>query len=144
MTDRELCLYYRGMNDSRPASRPPSTLLAALSRVAPTDLVAEEVSFSSPFADYDGRADVLHLFGLIGQVLHEPVVTGGATDGVWTYTSFTGSVDGRELEAVVRERHDPAGRLVHALLFLRPYASLRAAMNAMGRLFADAPLPSRR
>lgn len=132
------------MTDSRPSPRRSSTLLAALSRAAPADLVADEVRFSSPFADYAGRADVLHLFGLIGQVLHEPVVTGGATDGVWTYTSFTGSVDGRELEAVVRERHDNAGRLAHALLFLRPYESLRAAMNAMGQRLADAPLPSAR
>jgi hypothetical protein len=132
------------MTDSSPAPRRPSTLLAALSRAAPADLVAEEVGFSSPFADYDGRADVLHLFGLIGQVLHDPVATGGATDGVWTYTSFTGSVDGHELEAVVRERHDDLGRLVHALLFLRPYGSLRAAMNAMGQRLADAPLPSGR
>jgi len=52
--------------------------------------------------------------------------------GVWTYTSFTGSVEGREVDAVVRERHDDAGRLVHAILFLRPYTSLRAAMHAMG------------
>jgi hypothetical protein len=69
---------------------------------------------------------------------------GGATDGDWTYTSFSGRVDGRDLEGVTRERHDSAGRLVHALLFLRPYASLRAAMNAMGERLADEPLPSRR
>jgi hypothetical protein len=44
----------------------------------------------------------------------------------------------------VRERHDEEGRLVHATLYLRPYRSLRAAMDAMGRLLAEAPLPSAR
>jgi hypothetical protein len=121
-----------------------STLLAALSQAGPGDLLAEEVSFSSPFADYRGRADVLHLFGLIGRVLQEPAVTGAVTDGVWTYTSFIGCVEGRALEGVIRERHDDDGRLVRATLFLRPYASLRAALHAMGRLLADAPLPSGR
>jgi hypothetical protein len=108
------------------------------------ELLADDVTFSSPFADYHGRADVIHLFGLIGRVVTTPVVTDAAAQGAWTYTSFTGGVDGRELEAVVRERHDDGGRLVHATLFLRPYHSLRAAMSAMGRLLADAPLPSSR
>jgi hypothetical protein len=111
---------------------------------ASDDLLAEDVTFSSPFADYHGRADVLHLFGLIGRVLATPAVTDAATQGDWTYTSFTGSVDGREFDAVVRERYDDAGRLLHGTLFLRPYHSLRAAMAAMGRLLADAPLPSAR
>jgi hypothetical protein len=132
------------MTGSGSAVPRPTTFLAALGQAAPADLLARDVSFSSPFADYHGRADVSHLFGLIGRVLPAPVVTGGATDGVWTYTSLTGAVDGHALEAVVRERHDDAGRLVHATLFLRPYASLRAAMTAMGRLLAEAPLPSAR
>jgi hypothetical protein len=60
--------------------------------------------FSSPFADYHGRADVIHLLALISHVLQTPSVT----------------------------------------LFLRPYRVLRAALDAMGRLLADAPLPSAR
>lgn len=107
-------------------------------------MLAEDVSFSSPYADYHGRADVSHLFGLIGRVLTEPVIIGSATDGVWTYTSLTARADAHEVEAVVRERHDPHGRLLHATLFLRPYRSLRAAIDAMGRLLAEAPLPSAR
>jgi hypothetical protein len=107
-------------------------------------LLAPEASFSSPFADYHGRADVIHLFGLIARVLEQPVVTGAATDGIWTYTSVTGTVAGGNLEAVVRERHDVDGRLLHATLFLRPYRTLRAAMDEMGRLLADEPLPSAR
>jgi len=121
-----------------------STLLATFGHASPEELLAPEVSFSSPFAEYHGRADVTHLFGLIARVLDEPAVTGTATDGTWTYISLTGSVGGRGLEAVVRERHDDGGRLLHATLFLRPYRTLRAAMDAMGRLLAEEPLPSAR
>jgi hypothetical protein len=122
----------------------PCTLLASFSHANPEELLAPEVSFSSPFADYHGRADVVHLFVLIARVLGQPAVAGSASDGTWTYTSLTGSVDGRALEAVVRERHDEHGRLLHATLFLRPYRTLRAAMDAMGRLLAEDPLPSAR
>jgi hypothetical protein len=111
---------------------------------ASDDLLAEDVTFSSPFADYHGRADVVHLFNLIGRVLTPPVVTDAGAHGAWTYTSFTGYVDGREFDAVVRESYDDAGRLLHATLFLRPYDSLRAAMAAVARLLLDAPLPSSR
>ena len=69
---------------------------------------------------------------------------GAASDGTWTYTALAGAVDGRPIDAVVRERHDDAGRLLHAFLFLRPYRSLRAAMDAMGGLLAAEPLPNGR
>jgi hypothetical protein len=82
------------MIDSQPFAPRPFTLLAPRSRAAPADLLAGDVRFSSPFADYHGRADVLHLFGLAGRVLHKPVVTDAATDRVWTYTSFIGRVEG--------------------------------------------------
>lgn len=123
---------------------PLPTLLRAAAAGAPADLLADDVAFASPFADYHGRADVAHLFGLIGRVLSDPVVTGRAGDGTWTYTSVTARADGHPIEAVLRERHDAAGRLAQGTLFLRPYRSLRAAMDAMGRLLADAPLPSNR
>lgn len=126
-----------------PAPRQP-TFLRALDHSAPGDLLAEEVTFSSPFADYHGRADVIHLLALIAHVLQTPSVSAAATDGTLTYASLTGKVDGRALQAVVCERHDDDGRLVHATLFLRPYRVLRAAMDAMGRLLAEAPLPSAR
>jgi hypothetical protein len=131
------------VESSLPAPR-RSTFLMALVHAAPSDLLAEEVTFSSPFADYRGRADVIHLFGLIARVLQGPVVTAAATDGTWTYTSLTGIVGGRGLQGVVCERHDEDGVLVHATLFLRPYHVLRAALDVMGRLLADAPLPSAR
>ena len=87
---------------------------------------------------------MVHLFGLIARVLQTPSISAAATDGTLTYTSLTGNADGRALQAVVCERYDDDGRLAHATLFLRPYDVLRSAMDAMGRLLADAPLPSAR
>jgi hypothetical protein len=121
-----------------------SALLTALDHGQPGELLADDVVFSSPFADYHGREDVSHLFGLIARVIEAPTVEGTATDGMWIYTALSGAVQGRPVDAVVRERHDDAGRLQHAFLFLRPYRSLRAAMDAMGGLLAAEPLPSAR
>ena len=132
------------MSQSQPAAPRESTFLRALHDTGANDLLAEEVTFLSPFADYHGRDDVSHLFALIAGVLQGPSVSASATDGTLTYTSLTGNVDGRALQAAVCERHDDEGRLAHATLFLRPYHGLRAAMDAMGRLLADAPLPSAR
>ena len=139
-----LRLYNRGMAGSSCSSPEYPILLRALEHPEPTTLLADDVSFSSPFAEYHGRADVAHLFSLIGRVLTEPAIIVSATDGGWTYTSLTARADGHELEAVVRERHDADGRLVHATLFLRPYRALRAAIDAMGRLLAETPLQSAR
>jgi hypothetical protein len=106
---KALCLRHDGdyglveLDPPLPAPCQP-TFLRALDHSAPGDLLAEEVTFSSPFADYHGRADVIHLLALVAHVLQTPSVT----------------------------------------LFLRPYRVLRAALDAMGRLLADAPLPSAR
>lgn len=107
-------------------------------------LVAENVTFSSPVADYHGRADVVHMLGLVARVLRDPVTTSEATVGGDRVTMLTARVDGHEVEGVLRERHDDEGRLVHATLFLRPYRALRTAIAAMGRMLADSPLPSTR
>jgi hypothetical protein len=133
------------MTESRPFPAPrPSTFFQALRDTAGRDLLAEEITFLSPFAGYHGREDVSHLFGLIARVLQRPTISASATDGTLMYTSLTGTVNGHALEAVVCERHDADGRLAHATLFLRPYRGLRAATDEMGRLLADAPLPSAR
>ena len=82
---------------------------------------------------------MLHLFGLIRQVLHKLAVTGAATAGVWTYASFTGRIDWRELEAVVR---DATTTMVASYTRLCS-ASLRLAARGDerdARLLADAPL----
>lgn len=105
-------------------------------------LLADDVTFSSPVADYEGKPDVLHLLGLIGQVLDERLATAVAFGGASRLTSIEASVRGERVEGIIRERHDERGRLMHATLFLRPLRPLRAAVGAMAELLAQSPLPS--
>lgn len=117
-------------------------LLDADRRADLAALLSADVTFSSPVADYHGKADVLHLLGLIGRVLDDRAATGVSFDGVACLTSFDARVRGESVEGVLRERHDARGLLTHATLFLRPLRSLRAAVSAMAELLAESPLPS--
>jgi hypothetical protein len=101
------------------------------------------VRFRSPFADYAGRADVGHLLGLVRQVLVELRPTLQLGERGQTLTMFEARVAGGDVQGVLHERRDASGRLVDAMLTVRPYAGLRAAMRAMEELMAGAPLPSR-
>lgn len=105
-------------------------------------LLSDDVTFSSPVADYHGKADVLHLLGLIGQVLDDRAATGVSFDGVARLTSIDARVRGERVEGVLRERHDARGRLIHATLFLRPLRPLRTAVGVMAELLTQSPLPS--
>lgn len=102
-------------------------------------LLADDVIFSSPVADYHGNADVL---GLIGQVLDDRAATGVSFDGVARVTSIDARVRGERVEGIIRERHDARERLTHATLFLRPLRPLRTAVGAMAELLTQSPLPS--
>jgi hypothetical protein len=108
------------------------------------ELLDDEVRFRSPYADYAGRADVRHLFGLIRQVLVELAPTLQLSGPAQTLTMFDARVAGEAVQGVLHEERDGAGRVVDAMLMLRPYAGLRAAMRAMQELMDDAPLPSAR
>lgn len=128
---------------------PPTTdthrlldLLGPERRADLTALLADDITFSSPVADYHGKADVLHLLGLIGRVLDDRAATGVSFDGVARLTSFDARVRGERVEGVLRERHDARGRLTDATLFLRPLRPLRTAVGTMAELLAQSPLPS--
>jgi hypothetical protein len=109
--------------------------------VAPA--LRDDVRFRSPYADYTGRADVAHLVDLIRRALGELHVVVRLGSGGDTMTRFEGRVvTGEEVQGVLAERHDADGRLVEAMLTLRPYAGLRAAMRAMQPLLEASPLPS--
>lgn len=69
---------------------------------ASTEWMREDVRFRSPFTDYDGIADVTHLFGLIQQVLTRIEVTQKASDDPWSIVVL----------AAVAEDHDVEGTLV--------------------------------
>ena len=100
------------------------------------ELLTDHVRFRSPYADYAGRDEVGHLFGLIRQVLVELQPTLQLADDAHTVTMFDARVPGEQVQGVLYEEHDGSGRLVDATLTLRPYAGLRAAMRAMQELMA--------
>jgi hypothetical protein len=103
--------------------------------------LAEDVTFSSPVTDYRGRANAAHMLGLIARALEQVETTAAwqlERDSVW---AIAARAQGLELEGVLRESRDDAGRLVHVTLFLRPYRSLRQAIETMGALLAQSPLP---
>lgn len=104
--------------------------------------VSDDVVFSSPVADYRGRDAALHILGLIAAAIEEPRpihVRSGDGDA---FHRFVAQVRGSELQGVLHEERDPAGRLVHITLFLRPYSVLRTAMGTMRRLLESSPLPA--
>lgn len=113
----------------------PDRLAAAL---------AEDVRFRSPYADYHGRADVRHLLSLIAHVLADVKVVGSSQQEDGTRMTLVDIGPGAQMQGVLCERHDDAGRLADAMLLLRPYAGLRAAMAAMAQLMEAEPLPSAR
>jgi hypothetical protein len=132
------CLYYRGMIE----------ILDLLGPVEPEQRarrLAADVVFCSPVAEYRGRRDVAHLLGLIARVVSEvqPSRTwGGEGDGE-SVQAFTARVGDHALEGIVREHVAQTGELSHITLFLRPYRTLKVAIEQMGALLTEFPLPSR-
>jgi hypothetical protein len=105
------------------------------------DLLAADVTFSSPVADYHGRENAAHLLSLIATVLDDVALVRGWGDERETVSAFTARVDDGELQGILREERGPAGTLVQVTLFLRPYPVLRAAIATMRERLADSPLP---
>ncbi|MFJ1457559.1 hypothetical protein [Nocardia sp. N2S4-5] len=103
--------------------------------------LAEAAVFSSPVADYHGRANVAHMLSVIATVLDgvdQSAVWPGDRDRMF---AFTARADGENLQGVIREERDADGKLHHVTLFLRPYRVLRAAIATMARRLEDSPLP---
>jgi hypothetical protein len=119
-----------------------SSFFAVLTGSAAVDTVlAEQVRFRSPYADYAGRADVAHLAGLIRDLLVEVEPLQALHGDGAAMTQFEGRVAGEVVQGVVVEQHDEAGRVVDVMLTLRPYPGLRAAMAAMRERMDASPLP---
>jgi hypothetical protein len=105
-------------------------------------LLAENATFSSPVADYVGAVSASHVLALIARVL-EDVLPGPEWDaGNETVTAFTARFHGEEMQGMLREQRDGSNALVHVTLFLRPYRTLRAAIERMGELLARSPVPA--
>ncbi|HKE81592.1 MAG TPA: hypothetical protein VKB54_19900 [Solirubrobacteraceae bacterium] len=105
-------------------------------------LFAAQTRFRSPFADYHGREDVVHLVGHIRRVLGDARTVRRFGDADTTVSVFEARVGEHEVQGVLVEERDAAGRLADAMLIVRPYAGLRAAMGAMQALLDESPLPS--
>ena len=106
-----------------------------------TNSLATDAVFSSPAADYHGRARTVHMLTLIATVIDKVDQTGhwlGERDSLY---AFTARVDDHELQGMVREEYSADGQLAHVTLYLRPYRSLRRAMAKMVQRMEDSPLP---
>lgn len=124
---------------------PEIHLIDALAGPTPApveETFGDDVRFRSPYADYQGRADVAHLVSLIRDVLIDIEPVHRLHDQATMISLFEARVAEDSVQGLLFEQHDDAGQLVDATLTIRPYAGLRAAMNAMQVRLAAAPLPS--
>ncbi|MGA7436322.1 MAG: hypothetical protein WBW44_12010 [Solirubrobacterales bacterium] len=109
-----------------------------------SEILDESALFRSPFADYSGRSDISHLLGLISEVLTELRPARRLSSDAATMTLFDARVADEDVQGVLCEERDGDGRVTEALLTVRPYSGLQAAMRAMGTLMEASPLPSAR
>jgi hypothetical protein len=107
-------------------------------------LLAADVTFNSPVRSYHGRDDVAHLLEGIGRLLDELRVTRRVDTPDETVLFFVASGGEREIDGVLDERRDAAGKVVELTLMLRPLRELLAAVEQMGKALESAPIPSRR
>jgi SnoaL-like protein len=123
----------------------PPTVLAFLHHPDPDRLdamLAADVQFHSPVADYLGHADVRHLFTAIAEVLDSVEAVRDLSAASEHTTFISGSVDGHAIEGVLDEHFDEAGRIVEVTLMLRPLSALNRAVSAMASALKASPLPS--
>jgi hypothetical protein len=107
-------------------------------------LLRADVRFRSPYADYTGRPDVAHVLGLVRNVLVDMRPVRRFREPSGAICVFEARVEGNEVQGTLFEQYDGDGSVVDAMLTIRPYAGLRAAMRAMQALLDDSPLPSAR
>ncbi|MFI6031713.1 nuclear transport factor 2 family protein [Amycolatopsis magusensis] len=119
-------------------------LLRAQDESGLAGLLADDVRFHSPVADYSGRADVAHLFGLIAGVLKDISPVREVTDGSHVTTFIEAMFGDGNLQGVLDQRYDNENRLTEATLLLRPLGVLHRAIAEMGDALQAAPLPSTR
>lgn len=110
-------------------------------------LLAQDVVFHSPVADYAGRDDVGHLFPKIGLCLTaiEPLQEFSDPEkGQHGVTTFTGRVGADSVYGTFVQQLDAQGQLTEATLLLRPLSTLTTAAYQMRDALIADPLPSRR
>lgn len=126
-----------------PRARVTSALIAG-DTASLADVLAPDVHFHSPAADYVGADDVLHLLDFIAKVLADLQPGEELLGPSGTGTRFDARVGDHRVDGLLHEMRGCAGRVAELTLLLRPHAGVREAMRRMGELLAAAPLPSER
>jgi len=113
-------------------------LVAHLMNVAPADvpsLLADDVHFRSPFAEYEGRNMVARLFTVMPAVFDElALVRELRGDDREVAAVLCGRIGDEPVDVIVDERHAIDGRVSEAMLVTRPLAATKAAIRRMGAL----------
>ncbi|MFI6088534.1 hypothetical protein [Streptomyces sp. NPDC051218] len=115
-------------------------------------LLARDVVFHSPVADYSGRDDVAHLLPKIGECLSgvEPLRefttagTGEEEGEQHGVTAFTAKVGEENAYGALVQQTNEDGQLTEATLLIRPLKALSDAVARMREALSADPLPSRR
>lgn len=120
----------------------PTALAAHLLDPTPTgvaSVLADDVRFASPFADYVGRDTIAGLFAAMPQVFEEleAVRELSGQDGERA-TVLRGRIGDHAVDGVLDERYAADGNVAEAILLLRPYAAVKEAIKRMGVLLGTA------
>jgi hypothetical protein len=115
-----------------------SPLVAHLMNAAPADvpsLLAEDVRFRSPFAEYEGRDTIARLFAVMPAVFDElALVRELRGDDREVAAVLRGRIGDEPVDVIVDERYAIDGRVSEAMLVTRPLAGTKAAIRRMGTL----------
>ena len=115
-----------------------SPLVAHLMNAAPADvpsLLADDVRFRSPFAEYEGRDTIARLFAVMPAVFDElALVRELHGDDREVATVLGGRIGDETVDVIVDERYAIDGRVSEAMLVTRPIAGTKAAIRRMGAL----------
>jgi ketosteroid isomerase-like protein len=102
-------------------------------------LMADDVEFHSPVADYRGREQVVHLLATIAGVIDDIRTRRELGEGLETVTFVEGEVAGRAVDGVLDEIRAEDGRIVELTLMLRPLDALMEGVKRMAAALTDTP-----
>jgi hypothetical protein len=115
-----------------------SPLVDHLMNATPADvpsLLADDVRFASPFAEYEGRDAIARLFTVMPAVFDElALVRELRGDDREVAAVLHGRIGDEPVDVIVDERYASDGRVSEAMLLTRPLAGTKAAIRRMGVL----------
>ena len=113
--------------------------IAGKDREALAEMVSDDVVFHSPGTTYSGREQVVDVLGVAPDILanlratREPF----AITADETLTFITGSVEDNELDGVLIEARNEAGRVAEITMLLRPLSAVQAGVRHLARALAE-------